>query len=399
MSTLIWDRVGEKAYESGVDHGVLYVQGHSGVPWNGLTGLSEKPSGASANAIYADDKKYLNLISPENFGASLQAYTYPKLFEECDGSANIGRGLLVAQQPRKTFGFSYRTLMGNDIEGLSLGYKIHLVYGCLASPSEKARSTINDTPSAMVLNWELTTTPVPVPGKGTTSHLTIVSTEANVFALKFIEEILYGTPTTDPRLPTPAELMAIVSLPWPEPEPEFPEEPEVPEEPEEPEEPEIPVGDIFVTDDGDDLYTIEGTSTSVKMITEDVYEISSQTVTKIDEDTYEITSGGLSSDYVEITQTGTHEYLLSGTDESLQDLGNNLYRINSTYLALKSPGVYTLSDTPTEIELRVSDNGSGEFTIFGTDDRVIDLGDGEYRIVSDGVVMNEPGSYTINDNS
>lgn len=200
MPRLIWDDIGERYYETGVRNGVLYVQNDSGdyptgVVWNGLTGVTESPSGAEPSPIYADDIKYLNLYSAEEFGATVEAYTYPDEWAECDGSAPIANGLngvMIGQQARKMFGLSYRTTLGNDTEGEEYGYKLHMIYGAKASPSEKAYATISDSPEAITFSWELTTTAIPVPGKKPTSIVTINSTKSDPVAMGILEAILYG---------------------------------------------------------------------------------------------------------------------------------------------------------------------------------------------------------------
>ena len=218
MARLEWDKIGERVYESGVDHGVLYVMDGTGaygtgVVWNGLTAVTESPSGAEPNPQYADNIKYLNLISAEEFGATIEAYTYPNEFEQCDGTASLAPGITIGQQARKTFGFSYRTKVGNDVEGQDAGYKLHLVYGALAAPSERAYSTINDSPEAITFSWEVTTTAVAVEGHKPTAILTIDSTLVDEADLTALEDLLYG-PTTGagtPKLPLPAEVMAIIN--------------------------------------------------------------------------------------------------------------------------------------------------------------------------------------------
>ena len=211
---LTWDQTGERLYETGVDRGVLYVYDNGaygeGVAWNGLTNVSEKPSGAEATALYADNIKYLNLISNEEFGATIEAYTYPDEFAQCDGSAEIATGVVVGQQKRKTFGFSYRTKVGNDTDGNDYGYKIHLIYGCTAAPTEKGYATINDSPEAITFSWEITTTPIEVTGHRPTACITIDSTKVNdATKMTALEAKLYGTTEAPPTLPTIAELLTI----------------------------------------------------------------------------------------------------------------------------------------------------------------------------------------------
>lgn len=215
MSKLKWDQIGERIYETGLDHGVLYPVSKAGtydkgVAWNGLSAVNESPSGAEANPVWADNIKYLNLISAEDFGATVEAYTYPPEFEECDGSAEIAPGVTIGQQSRKMFGMSYRTLIGNDVDGQDHGYKLHLIYGAQASPSEKNRATINDSPEAVSFSWELSTTPVDVPGFKPTAHLTVDSTKTDPAKLKALEDILYGSETAEPRLPMPEEVMELL---------------------------------------------------------------------------------------------------------------------------------------------------------------------------------------------
>jgi hypothetical protein len=216
MGILTWDGVGERQYETGVDHGVLYIPDNAGayvdgVAWNGLTSVSEAPSGAEPTALYADNTKYLNLISAEEFSATLEAYTYPEEFNQFDGVATPTPGVMVGQQSRKTFGLSYRTLIGNDVDGTDHGYKLHLVYGCQASPSEKAYNTVNDSPEAVPFSWEMSTTPVGVTGMKPTSLLTIDSRTVSQSALETLEDFLYGTVGTDPSLPLPDAVIALFS--------------------------------------------------------------------------------------------------------------------------------------------------------------------------------------------
>lgn len=224
MSKLIWDKTGEKLYETGVKQGVLYPVGEGGTypkgyAWNGLTAVTESPSGAEATALYADDIKYLNLYSAEEFGATVECYTYPDEFGKCNGEAELALGVSIGQQNRKSFGMSYKTTLGNDIDGDKHGYKLHIIYGAMASPSEKGYSTINDSPEAITFSYELTTTPVSVSGGfKPTASLVIDSTKIDAEKLAKLEEILYGKdPTTeggndgvDPRLPLPDEIATIV---------------------------------------------------------------------------------------------------------------------------------------------------------------------------------------------
>lgn len=216
MSKLVWDETGKRFYETGVRKAVLYPQGSNGeypngYAWSGVTNITEKPTGAEATALYADDIKYLNLISNEDLEASIEAYMYPDEFTECDGSAELVPGVTVIQQKRKSFGLAYQTALGNDTEGYDHGYKIHLIYGCVAAPSEKAHATVNDSPEAMTMSWEIKTTPVSVDGLNPTAGLTIDSTKVNPEKLKKLEDILYGTQDVEPRLPLPNEVKTILT--------------------------------------------------------------------------------------------------------------------------------------------------------------------------------------------
>ena len=216
MSKIVWDQTGERLYETGVKQGVLYVQDSGGtypkgVAWNGLTAVTESPSGAEATPLYADDVKYLNLISTEELGGTIEAYTYPDEFAECDGSASIATGVYIGQQSRKTFGMCYTTTVGNDVDSNAHGYKLHLIYGALASPSEKAYSTINDSPEAITFSWEFSTTPVNVTGFKPTANIVIDSTKATPEKLAALEKILYGDAEVEPRLPLPNEVAQVMS--------------------------------------------------------------------------------------------------------------------------------------------------------------------------------------------
>ena len=218
MAKIVWDKTGERLYETGVKNGVLYVQEGGaypkGVAWNGLTAVTESPSGAEATPLYADDIKYLNLLSTEEFGATIEAYTYPDEFAACDGSAALADGVMIGQQARKTFGLCYRTTIGNDTNGNDYGYKLHIIYGALAAPSEKAYATINDSPEAITFSWEVTTTPVNVTGAKPTASITIDSTKADPTKLAALEDILYGKdgePGNEPRLPLPDEIKTLMT--------------------------------------------------------------------------------------------------------------------------------------------------------------------------------------------
>ena len=216
MSKIVWDAIGEHTFETGVRNGVLYLKDaegaySNGVAWNGLTSVSESPEGAEPTDLYANDIKYLTLMSAENFKATIEAYTYPVEFEECDGSATIAKGVVIGQQSRKPFGLCYRTAIGNDTDGNEHGYKLHIVYGCQASPSEKQYSTINDSPEAITFSWEVSTTPVNVTGKKPTATLIVDSTKTDKAKLTALEAILYGSEQTEPRLPLPDEIATLMT--------------------------------------------------------------------------------------------------------------------------------------------------------------------------------------------
>lgn len=215
MPKLKWDQTGERLYETGVDKVVLFPmestgQYGAGVAWNGITAVNESPSGAEPTALYANNGKYLNLISNEDFAATIEAYTYPDEFEECDGSKEIAPGVVIGQQKRKVFGLAYRSLIGNDVDGNDHGYKLHLVYGCLAAPSENNHSTVNDSPEAGTMSWSVSTTPVEVADAKPTATVTIDSTKADKTKLKKLEDMLYGTEQTESKLPLPAEVITLM---------------------------------------------------------------------------------------------------------------------------------------------------------------------------------------------
>lgn len=219
MAALIWDKTGERQFETGVDHGVLYVQKadgtyENGVVWNGLTAVTESPDGAEPNDLYADNIKYASLRSAETFGATIEAYMFPEEFMECDGSAAMADGVYIGQQSRKPFGFCYRTLIGNDTASESDdGYKLHIIYNATASPSDKNYETVNDSPDAITMSWEIDTTPVPVTGKKPTATIVIDSTKCDEQKLKTLLDTLYGTATTEPTLPTPDDVIGIFTKP------------------------------------------------------------------------------------------------------------------------------------------------------------------------------------------
>ena len=215
MAKLIFDKIGERFYETGVSKGVLYKQDSTGaypkgVAWNGLTAVTESPSGAEASPLYADNIKYLNLLSNEEFGATIEAYTYPDEFAECNGEVSLTEGVSIGQQKRTPFGMAYQTKIGNDINA-DLGYKIHLIYGALAAPSEKAYATINDSPEAITFSWEVTTTPVEVTGFKPTACITVDSTKVEAEKLAALEAVLYGTESEEAKLPLPDEVLSIIN--------------------------------------------------------------------------------------------------------------------------------------------------------------------------------------------
>ena len=215
MAKLVWDQSGQKFFETGISNGVLYVsdgQGGylNGVAWNGLISVAENPSGAESNPVYADNIKYLNIISAEEFGATIEAYTYPDEFMECDGSAQVVAGVNIGQQARKSFGISYRTRVGNDVAGDNLGYKIHVIYNCQAAPSGKTYSTVNENPEAITFSWEVTTTPVPVEGFRPTATVVFDSTKLDAGKMAAVENALYGGTSTEAALPSIEELLALV---------------------------------------------------------------------------------------------------------------------------------------------------------------------------------------------
>lgn len=217
MAVITWDETGKRFYETGVDHGVLYPISEAGkytpgVAWNGLTALTETPEGAEIEDLYADNIKYLSLLSAETFGGTIEAYTYPDEFMECDGSKELSAGVVAYQQTRKTFGLCYRTVLGNDVDGNDKGYKLHLIYGCKASVSERAYSTINDSPEAITFSWEFKSTPVTVSKEGfkPTSCIIIDSTKVAKEKMTLLENKLYGDVSTEPELPLPDEVLSII---------------------------------------------------------------------------------------------------------------------------------------------------------------------------------------------
>ena len=215
MSKMVWDQTAQRLFETGVEQVALFVQDKgvygTGVAWNGVTALNITPSGAEPTALWANDRKYLNLMSAEEIGATLEAYTYPDEFMACDGSATVAPGVYIGQQARKTFGLVAKTLIGNDTEGNKHGYKLHLLWGCLASTSEKAYATVNDSPEAITLSWEVTTTPVEVEGYEATAYMSIDSTKTDAAKLKALEAKIYGSESEEPSMPTPAEVISMMA--------------------------------------------------------------------------------------------------------------------------------------------------------------------------------------------
>lgn len=263
MSPIVkWDTIGERRFETGVDRGVLYPTSGIGVPWNGLTEVAEKPQGGDPTPYFIDGIKYLNWPLNEDYQASLKAYTYPREFEPHDGSADTGKGLFVGHQPRRPFGLSYRTRIGNDVDGIDNGYKIHLVYNVIASPTERANQTLGADPSAIDFSWALTTTPVKLLGKKASAHLIVDSTRTDPYLLRALEDILYGTDTTNPRLPTGQEILDFFDE-W---------------------------ITLLIIDHGDGTFTASGPDDVVYMVDSTMFEIDWASAVYISSDTYTLTS-------------------------------------------------------------------------------------------------------------
>jgi hypothetical protein len=259
---LVWDAVGERRYEAGVDHGVLYVDNSPGVAWNGLTSVSEKPSGGTSTAYYIDGEKYLNSPDAGEYAATIEAFTYPDEFEICEGTFSPYSGLLVTMQERKPFGLSYRTKVGDDVNGTDNAYKIHLVYNALAEPSQRANKTQSDAADLSAFSWDITTQPPTVPGFKRTAHYVIDSRRTDPAALMVMEEILYGTESDAPRLPDPTELLNIF----------------------------LTNTSFVVIDNGDGTFTASGTDFEVEMLDDDIFQISTPGAVFIDANTYTLTS-------------------------------------------------------------------------------------------------------------
>ncbi len=262
MPKLTWDESGQRFFETGVDRGVLYVAGTDGVAWNGLISVSEGSTGGEAKPYYMDGVKYLNSASSTDFEATIKAFYSPTEFDACDGTASFGTGLFATEQPRKAFGLSYRTRIGNDIDGPDKGYKLHLVYNALAAPSTREYKSMGGGSDAHELAWDITTLPVSLTGRKPTAHIVIDSTKVPVGLLRAIEDILYGTPTSPARMPTGQELISLITT----------------------------SGNIVVEDLGNGIFTVSGPDENVRMLTPDIFEIDSSSVTMIDTTTYTIES-------------------------------------------------------------------------------------------------------------
>jgi hypothetical protein len=262
MAKLVWDRVGERFYQTGVDRGVLYPQGGSGVAWNGLMSVNESPTGGDPKPFYVDGYKYMNKPAREEFEGSIEAFTYPPEFEVCDGTKPLGRGLYFAQQRRKPFSLSYRTLVGNDLDGVDHGYKLHLVYNALAQPSTKSFASMSNSPEAIGFSWTFSTKPVRVTGHMPLSHLVIDSTTSQSSLMMAIEDILYGSPAAAPRIPAPSEVVTLFSA-WPE---------------------------LNVTDNGDGTVTYDGPDDIVSILSNTTFQLNSDGVTDNANGTFTATS-------------------------------------------------------------------------------------------------------------
>lgn len=262
MARLTWDAVGERFYYAGLDRGVLYLADVAGVPWSGLIGIDETPSGGGARPFYIDGVKYLNLSAAEEFEATINAYTYPDEFSECDGTIEARDGMFLTQQPRQEFGLSYRTLVGNDVDGLDHAYKIHLIYNALAAPSQWINKTLDNAVSPSTFNWDLTTRPPDLTGYKLTSHVILDSREIQDAHLEFIEDILYGNEVDEARLPTIDEIITILDTDM----------------------------GFVVVDNGDGTWTATGDASYISMISADTFQITSTTAVVVDPDTYTLSS-------------------------------------------------------------------------------------------------------------
>lgn len=262
MPKLTWSSIGERYYELGVDHGVLFVDDNPGVAWSGIISIDENPSGGDAQPYYLDGVKYLNLAAKEEFEATLNAFYSPPEFDACEGVGLVRPGLFASQQRRKPFGLTYRTMIGNDIEGPDYGYKIHIVYNALAAPTQRSYASFSDNVEAPALSWAISTKPVPIPGMQRSAHLTVDTTTAPAYSIELLESILYGDASTPPRLPTPDEVVSMFSN----------------------------ASSLVVTDNGDGTFVISGSDLSVRMISDGTYQIMGDTVVGIDVDRAEISS-------------------------------------------------------------------------------------------------------------
>lgn len=262
MSRLVWAAVGERYYEAGVDRGVLYVPNQAGVPWNGLVSVTEAPSGGKTRSHYIDGVQYINVSSIEEFGAVIEAYSSPAEFAECDGTSQIYSGFFVTQQRRRPFGMSYRTRIGNDVQGVDHGYKVHLIYNALAAPSSRSRNTLSDSVTPSLFSWEITATPVKTTGHRRTAHAILDSRTINPATLENIESLLYGSEDNLPRLPSMEELLAIFETD----------------------------NSITVVDNGNGTFTASGSDAAVQMISDTQFRITAPSAVFIDEETYTLTS-------------------------------------------------------------------------------------------------------------
>lgn len=259
---LVWDRVGERFFETGVTNGVLYPSTGDGVAWNGLISVTESPNGGDPDPYYIDGYKYQNRSNAEDYEATIEAFTYPDAFEECMGNVSVSAGLLITQQRKKSFGLCYKTSFGNDTDGLDHGYKIHLVYNALAAPAQKAFKSISDSPEAINFSWGLTTKPIKLAGHKATAHMIVDSTKVSPPLLSNLEDILYGTDSASPRLPLPTEVVSIFSG-WPT---------------------------LFVTDNGDGTFTVSGPDDVVSMLDPYTFKIVSSTAVDNGDGSYNVTS-------------------------------------------------------------------------------------------------------------
>jgi hypothetical protein len=261
MAKVVWDRVGSRFFQTGVDRGVLYPQGLSGVAWNGLTSVSESPTGGEARPFYVDGYKYMNKPAREEFEGSIEAFTYPTEFEACDGTRSMGKGLFLGQQRKKPFSLSYRTKIGNDVAGLDHGYKIHLIYNALAQPSTKGYSSVGATTDPSVFSWSFSTKPIRVAGHRPVPHIIVDSTTTPSSLMVALEDILYGSSIASPRIPAPSEVITLFAE-WPE---------------------------LLIVDNGDGTFTLEGPDHILAMLNTNTFQITSDTV-EIDGDTYTVSS-------------------------------------------------------------------------------------------------------------